>query len=197
MFVYVLLNKHDDVFYVGITKNYKNRLKQHKNNWIQHKTYIDNKEEIRLKIICDTGNNEYSKEVAERIETNLIYYYNTVNHGSNKIYNAKDYFIKMWENKNYKKTKQTLFNQEIQNKRNKTIETKKHKKFKTILKLIHDDPCRYTIDELIQKSKFKSLYALNNYTLKYHKIKFDKWLHNYQYHWNNNYIQRVTVKQEE
>lgn len=191
MKVYSLYNNKKGLtpFYIGITNYPNQRLMEHKNNLKNHKPYVNNKNDIQMKIICDLGNNEYSKIVAERIEVNLIKYYNTVNYGSNKVYDikkfTKNYFKSMWNNKNYSKTMKTLFNEQMKEKRNKTIESKKHKKFNKIIKLIKEDPSMYTIDELIKKSGFKSYTALNNYTLKYHKIKFDKWLLNYKQHWNN------------
>ena len=94
MFVYYLFNSERPVFpfYVGISKNPTRRLKQHKNKWKKHKPYVENKNQINMKILCDTGCNKYSKTLAEKIEIQLIKYFNTVNLGSNKVYDIKQIF---------------------------------------------------------------------------------------------------------
>lgn len=157
-------------FYIGISKNVENRFKQHRQKWKKHKPYITNKNQIILTVLCDTGSNEYSKTLAEKIETSLIKYYNTVNLGSNKVYDVKQYFEK--EVKQYKP-----------NRTKKNNQLKDHKKFKTIIKLIHDDPCRYSMQELINMSDFKNIESLNRYTKKYYNTKFSVWLYEYKQLW--------------
>lgn len=44
---------------------------------------------------------------------------------------------------------------------------------------------RYTVEELVEKSRFVSVNSLNNYTKKYHNKSFKKWLFEYQKLWLN------------
>lgn len=185
MIVYSLNYKNNPQvpFYIGITNNIKRRFKQHKQNYKHHKPYITNKNDFIINKICDTGNNQYSKTLAEKIETNLIKYYNTVNHGSNKIYDSPHYFKNMWKNENYDSTYKKLFNKKTREKANKTRMKNQHKKFKKILKIIHDDPPSYTTKQIINESNFKNITQLDNHCKKYYNTPFETWLKQYQDLW--------------
>lgn len=198
MIVYSLNYKNNPQvpFYIGITNNIKRRFKQHKQNYKHHKPYITNKNDFIINKICDTGNNQYSKTLAEKIETNLIKYYNTVNHGSNKVYTTHKFSKEIWNPENYKTTYNKCFNKHSKEKAKKTRQKNKHKKFKKILKTIHDDPCAYTTHELIKKSNFKNQNALDNYCKKYHNLNFNKWLTQYQQLWLKYIITQINNKQK-
>ncbi|RAP45032.1 MAG: hypothetical protein BZ136_08510 [Methanosphaera sp. rholeuAM74] len=199
MIAYSLNNKNNPQvpFYIGITNNLKRRFKQHKQNYKNHQPYINNKNDFIIHQICDTGDNQYSKTLAEKIETNLIKQYNTVNHGSNKVYTTHKFSKEMWNTENYQKTYNKCFNKQSKTKAQKTRQQNKHKKFKKIIKTIHDDPYAYTTQELIEKSKFKNQNSLDNYCQKYHNQKFNQWLHQYQQKWQkymNNHLNKKTNK---
>jgi predicted GIY-YIG superfamily endonuclease len=181
MYVYFLSNNKTPTipFYVGITTDPSRRFYQHKNNWTKHKPYITHPHEFQLHIICDTGENEQSTTLAEKIETNLIRYYNTVNCGSNKVYDITSVFTKL----SYKLPKNSEEYKNRQLKAKETIRKKKHKKFKQILKYIHEDPCSYTKEQVIQQSKFKKEQQLNRYMKQYHNQTFGEWFEKYKQLW--------------
>lgn len=84
MYVYMLTQKDESIpFYVGITSNPSQRLKQHKNS-NQHELFVNSKDDIVMKILFDTGDNEYSDILAERIEVGMIQYFGTYRAGSNR-----------------------------------------------------------------------------------------------------------------
>lgn len=84
MYVYMLTQKDESIpFYVGITSNPSQRLKQHKNS-NQHDLFVNSTDDIVMRILFDTGDNEYSKVLAERIEVGMIQYFGTYPAGSNR-----------------------------------------------------------------------------------------------------------------
>ena len=180
MKVYVLYNaKHPlHPFYVGITNNPDRRLRQHRTNWKKHRPYINIVNDLRMNVMYDTGDNENSQILAEKIEIQLIRFFNTVNLGSNKVYDVNKY-VKGWGKSN----NPHLTHEEISKKQQKTRAYHQHQKFKKIIKLICDDPTRYTVDELIANSNFTSENSLNNYAKKYYNTTFKKWLSRYHYLW--------------
>lgn len=68
------------------------RLKQHQKS-TKHNNFVDTAEDICMRILCDTGENEYSLVLAEEIEKGMIQYFATVTGGSNKCVDVKK-FIK-------------------------------------------------------------------------------------------------------
>jgi len=185
MIVYSLNYKNNPSipFYIGITDNLQRRFKQHQTAYKKHKPYIRSKDDFFIKKLFDTGSNKYSLLLAEEIETKLIKFYNTVNHGSNKVYNIRKYVNNHFSNENEIITPEDKI-KSIQ-KAKQTHIIKQHKKFKKVIKLIKYDPCRYSINEIILKTPFTSLISLNNYTKKYHNVKFKDWLETYQKLWLN------------
>lgn len=77
MFVYALVNRNTPCvpFYIGITGNPSRRLQQHRTS-DKHKRFAS-PDEIVMRVLLDTGNNEYSKVLSEQLEINLIQYYDT------------------------------------------------------------------------------------------------------------------------
>lgn len=172
-------------FYIGITNNIQRRFKEHQQNYTKHQPYITHKEDFFINTICDTGTNEYSTILAEKIETNLIKYHHTLTHGSNQVYTLPKQI-------NY--AQHIPQNPQCREKARKTRERKQHKKFKRVIKIITDDPYRYTLPEIIHMSPFVSEGALNRYTMKYHNAPFIKWLQQYQELWMD-YIRNWSKQQ--
>lgn len=180
MYVYYLSNMNNPKtpFYIGISIKPEQRFKQHKSKWQKHKPYIKNKNELKMTILCDTGNNTYSESLAEKIETGLIKYYNTMNYGSNKAYDIKH------ELKNHSLIKNMdLPLEERLIKASETRRKKKHKHFKKLIKIIQEDPLSFTVEDIIKKSPFKTKNALNKYTETYHNNSFEEWFEQYKHYW--------------
>jgi AraC-like DNA-binding protein len=186
MIVYSLNYKDNPTvpFYFGITNDVERRFKQHKYNYKRHQPYIKKKDDFFIQPLYDTGDNEYSQILAEKIETTLIKQYATLNYGSNRVYDVREYFHEKGIDVNKRNNPQAIA------KAKQTRERKNHKKFKKVIRLIHDDPYQYTLDEIVDKTGFSTT-SLNRYTKKYHDISFMKWLHQYQKLWMDCIIQRI------
>lgn len=178
MIVYSLNYKDNPTvpFYFGITKDVQRRFKQHKQMYTKHQPYIKGKDDFFIHPLYDTGDNEYSQILAEKIETNLIKQYATLNYGSNRVYDVRKYFHERSIDVDKTNTPQA------KQKAKRTIERKQHKKFKKVLRLLSDDPYHYSKEEIIRKTDFTK-HSLDYYTRKYHGISFMKWLQEYQSLW--------------
>lgn len=187
MYVYSLNNKDNPSkpFYIGITKDIEQRYKQHKQKYTAHKPYITNPNDFFIHPILNTGDNEYSIILAEKLETNLIKYYDTVNNGSNKVYDVRKYF-KEQMNMDIRYNITTASKE----KSKKTRIMNKHKKFKKVIKLIKDDPFNYSVNDIALKTNL-SIGTLNNYTKKYHNTTFNQWLKTYQTLWMNRIMKYI------
>ena len=129
MIVYSLNNKNNPElpFYIGITNNIEQRFKQHQGNYQRHKPYVDNKDDFTIKKLIDTGTGECSVTLAEKIETNLIKFFNTVNYGSNKVYDVRAYMEEVFK---------IPSDENIYVNRHKPMSKKPHRHFKKVIELI-------------------------------------------------------------
>lgn len=198
MYIYSLNNKTTPKipFYIGITSDPNQRFKSHYYKWKHHKPYINNQEEFFLKILFNTGNNKYSKILAQKIEINLIKYYDTVNHGSNKVYDSEKMIKTMWNEENYEKTYNKLFNKKMDIKRKKTRKYKQDKKFKKLIKLIEEDPCSWTIEKILEKTDYTSEMQLNNYLKKEKGISFKQWFEEFKNKWIEKYKEKNKIEND-
>lgn len=159
MYVYCLVNKKNNTpFYVGITKNPKVRLKQHKTtNYHNHSLFVNSPNDMEMNIICNTGDNQYSLFLAEKIETNFIHFFNTVNYGSNKVYDVKQSFLD-----NIKNNQLLSLTAKSKEKSKRTISKKRIKKFKKFIQFLEKDPW-VDKDKLLEHMGYKTCSGLNRF----------------------------------
>lgn len=159
MYVYCLVNKEkNSPFYIGITNNPERRLKQHKTiNYGKHSLFVNSPDEIKMNILCDTGDNVSSTTLAEKIESNFIHFFNTVNYGSNKVYDVKQFFLD-----NVETNKISSHSSKANAKRNHTIFKKRNKKFKKLTQFLEKDPW-VDESELLQHMGYKTAMGLNQF----------------------------------
>jgi electron transfer flavoprotein alpha subunit len=179
MIVYSLNHKDTPTvpFYFGITNNVERRFKEHQRQYERHHPYILQKDDFIIHPLYDTGDNEYSQMLAEKIETNLIKQYATLNYGSNRVYDIRVYF-----EKNRGVTLDNHSTPQSIAKAKQTREKNRHKKFKKVIRAIKEDPYQYTVEEISEMTGMDRG-ALDGYTKKYHSVPFLKWIQKYQLLW--------------
>lgn len=132
MLVYALINKNNPSrpFYIGITNHPEQRFKAHLNN--PNHLLFSSKQNMRMKILIDTGDNEFSEVLAEKIEIELIQYFGTYYGGSNKCIDASK-----------------VFEQKYKYKKSSAKKNKDKKIWKKTSKYLYENPFS-SVDEIVE-----------------------------------------------
>lgn len=108
---YIKDNRNDRIIYIGQTKNFKQREKEHfRKNICPIDLYMFNegRENFSMEIFEDIDVNDYTDEDLRKKEDELILQYDTINNGLNKVRSGlvtknKEYYniiLKNWRNNN-------------------------------------------------------------------------------------------------
>lgn len=173
MYVYSLTQKNESIpFYIGITSNPAKRLKEHKRN-VQHQLFVDSKEDIMMNILVDTGENEYSQIVAERIEVGLIQYFGTYYGGSNRCVDVSQLCNK--------------FHRPLQRRKWE----KYRKRWKEIVSVVSENPfiSGSELSELISLSEG----TINTFVRKTIGITLNKYLEMYRELWYDKHKEHIVI----